>query len=129
MSKAKEYHLNFNVRLSSDRKSPEIICDYNPQIGTVNGDLASFIRDLGTERIDALIREIMDEDPFNRNIIGYEIGGSRDDVLELFSNPPRVVFNTGGEDLIVPLQDFLDIINEWKDYLNSLPFEHTLSNS
>lgn len=71
----------------------------------------------------------MEEDPFNRNVIGYEIGGSRDDVLELFSGPPRVVFNTGGGDLVVPLQDFLDILAEWKHYLNSLPFVHTLSNS
>lgn len=47
MSKAKQYNLKFNVRSSSDRKSPEIICDDNPQLGPINGDLASFIRSLG----------------------------------------------------------------------------------
>lgn len=125
MSKAKQYHLNFIVRSSSDRKSPEIICDYDSTGSTINGNMASFIVGMGPWHIDTVVNDILGEDPLNKSISEYTVWGGYDEVVEISSPPPRAVFNDGLE---VPLQDFLDILQEWKDFLNSLPFEHTLSN-
>jgi hypothetical protein len=51
-----------------------------------------------------------------------------EDYLEFSSNPGRVVFNTGGQDVIVPVNDFLIILDEWKAFVASVPSPHWLEN-
>ena len=78
--------------------------------------------------VDHVISEIEFLDLFNKTVNGYELGGRNEDVVEIFSSPPRAVFNNAGDDEIMPIQDFLEVLLEWKNYLNSLPFTHVLSN-
>ena len=88
--------------------------------------MASFIDGMGPWHIDVVVGDILGENPFNQSISEYGVWGGYDEVVEISSPPPRAVFNDGLE---LPLQDFLDILQEWKDFLNSLPYKHSLSNS
>ena len=126
MNISKNYNLNFVV--STDRygnKSPEIICKLDSSGSTINDSIASFIGGMGPEWIDHTIYEIISEDPFNKPLFEYGVNGSYDEVVEISSPPAVAIFNDG---VVIPLQDFLAILQEWKDFLNSLPYQHILSN-
>ncbi|WP_343524522.1 hypothetical protein [Pedobacter sp.] len=128
MNKAKQYHLNFRVFSRDDgRKRPNVYSDTDSN-GTINGDVASFMDSLGPDGVDWVVDEIMSLNAFNSNTNGYTIIGSYEVVVEIFSPPARAVFNEGGgADIVIPLQDFLDILHEWKNFLLSLPYKHDLS--
>lgn len=129
MSKANQYHLSF--RVFSDQKGlklPRVECGTNQPGETINDEIANFMNELGVNSIDLTIDLIYSCDPFNSSNDGFSVRGSNDEIAFIYSPPARIVFNNGGEDISVPLQDFIDILNEWKDFLNSLPYEHTLSN-
>lgn len=81
---------------------------------------------LGPDGVDWVVDEIINA--FNSNNNGYTIIGSYEVVVKIFSPPARAVFNEGGTDIVIPLQDFLDILQEWKSFLISLPYNHDLSN-
>lgn len=118
MTKSKQYHLNFRIiSLKDGEKWPKIFCDYDSTGATINGRMASFIDGMGPWHIDVVINDILGEDPFNQSLSEYGVWGGYDEVVEISSPPPRAIFNDGLE---VPLQDFLDILQEWKDFLNSL---------
>ncbi len=126
MQKAKQYHLNFRVISSEDEgKWPEIFCNLDSSGSTINDSIASFIGGMGPEWIDHTIYEIISEDPFNKSLFEYGVNGSYDEVVEISSPPAVAIFNDG---VVIPLQDFLAILQEWKDFLNSLPYQHILSN-
>jgi len=129
VNKAKQYHLNFRVFSDDDgRKIPNVYSDTDSK-GTINEDVVSFMDSLGPDGVDWVVDEIMSLDAFNSNTNGYTISGSYEVVVEIFSPPARAVFNEGGgEDIVIPLQDFLDILHEWKSFLRSLPYNHDLSN-
>ncbi|TZF83777.1 hypothetical protein FW774_09925 [Pedobacter sp. BS3] len=122
-SKAKQYHLKFEVlRYADGTNWPKIFCNNDFTGSTINRSLADFIDGMGPKSIDSVIYDITSENPFNRSISEYQVWGGYEEVVEIFSSPARAVFNDGME---VPLQDFLDILQEWKDFLNSLPYKHT----
>lgn len=129
MNKAKQYHLGFRVFSQDDGRKRPNVCSDTDSNGTINGDVASFMNFLGPDGIDWVVDEILSLNAFNSNVNGYTISGSYEVVAEIFSPPARAVFNEGGgADIIIPLQDFLDILQEWKSFLNALPYKHDLSN-
>lgn len=74
------------------------------------------------------MRDIGTLNAFNSPVLGYTIwSGNEHDNIEIVSPPPQVLCWSSYE-VAIPLQDFLDIMNEWKGFLKSLSFEHTLSN-
>lgn len=48
------------------------------------------------------------------------------DQIEVTSPPVEIIFNFGGTDFVMPKSDFIEILQEWSNFLNSLDFEHTL---
>jgi len=129
MSKANQYHLHFRVISYKDgSKDPIIDTDRDSTGLTINCDVASFMSLLGPRLIQGVIFEIYSCDPFNTPTNGYSVEGSWEEDVEIYSPPPRAVFNIGGTDTVIPLQDFIDILYEWKAFLESLPYKHSLSN-
>lgn len=128
MNNAKQYHLNFRVFSRDDgRKIPNVYSDTGSN-GTINGDVARFMDYIGPDGADWVVDEIISLNAFNSNTNGYTIIASYEVVVEIFSPPARAVFNEGGTDIVIPLRDFLKILQEWKSVLISLPYKHDLSN-
>lgn len=128
MSKANQYHLHFRVVAHEDgSKKPTIDTDTDSTGSTINSEVANFMSLLGKGLIDSVLDEIDRQDAFSTSNNGYSIIGSFEETVEIYSPPARAVFNSGGDDVVIPLQDFIDILNEWKAFLNSLPYRHTLS--
>lgn len=128
MSKADQYHLNFrDIAREDGSKKPTIDTDTDSTGSTINSEVANFMSLLDKELIDNVLDEIDRQDAFSTPNDGYSIIGSYEETVEIYSPPARAVFNSGGDDVVIPLQDFIDILNEWKAFLNSLPYRHTLS--
>lgn len=129
MSKASNYSLVFNVvELGSFGKSPFIDCMKDSNGFSINSEIAVFMNRLGEKDTQQIINEINGLDAFNRTTVSeYYIDGSYDEMVEINSSPATATFNNGGGDIVVPLQDFIDLLQEWKNYLNALPYVHTLS--
>jgi hypothetical protein len=126
MTKAKQYGLNFTiVRISGFLPQPNVECSRDNNGYGVNYEIASFVESGGVKFTTDLLNDI------NRLISPNDyaiIGGDEVAVVRIFSSPLRAVFNIGGGDVTLPLQDFIDILNEWKTFLQSLNFQHALSN-
>jgi hypothetical protein len=130
MTKAKQYHLNFKVVLVNNIQVPSIECDKNAAGHALNKELANFIDSCGPAYTQEIITEISSLNAFTISVNEYKIySGNEYDSVEIFSLPARASFWNGSGYTNIPLQDFLDILNEWKSFLNSLPFIHKLSNS
>lgn len=118
------YELNLLVtQIEGFDKKPSIITR-NPD----NYDIASFIRNLGVQCTQELIDDLNSLNAFNKPIHEIYFEGSYEELVKITSPPATAIFNTGGNDCIVPLQDFLSILQEWQDFLKSLSYEHSLSN-
>ena len=88
--------------------------------------IVSFLDRLRASEIEEIVQEILSLDPFNRTINSYDIDSGNDRDWIYISAPPAVAtFDSGDE--IVPLQDFIDIATEWRDFLNAIPYKHGLS--
>lgn len=128
MSKSNQYHLHFRVITREDSSNePFINTNFDPTGSTLNSEVANFMLLLGIKSIQNIIAEIYGCEPFSTFNDGYSIIGSYEQTVEIYSPPARVVFNSGGNDIVIPLQDFIDILNEWKAFLISLPYKHSLS--
>ena len=67
------------------------------------------------------------EPVLNVNICGYHDYESIE--LRYFPpNPAVIVFNTGGTEVMVSVNDFLQILDEWKAFVASAPTPHWLEN-
>ena len=130
MNKAKQYRLNFVVKNMDDGQYPFISCDKDSTGSTINDDLASFIDCGGVKQTDRFLKEIDSLQPFiNNGYLGeYPMDSFNEEVVYLSSPPSVATFNRGGGDNIIPLDDFIEILKEWKAFLQSLPYKHWLSN-
>ncbi|MFC4143511.1 hypothetical protein ACFSNA_02640 [Pedobacter mendelii] len=129
MSKSEQYHLYFLVSTREDgSQNPYVESDRDNTGSTINSEISSFISLLGPKLTDGVIFEIYSCNPFTSINNGYSVEGSFEETVEIFSPPPRAVFNNGGSDVVIPVQDFIDILYEWKNFLLSLPYKHSLSN-
>ncbi|MNK07064.1 hypothetical protein D3C87_249730 [compost metagenome] len=126
MSKAQEYGLSFTILQNKKRPYPTIICETSQNGTSVNKEIVSFLEDNGIRYTQDIIDEI---NSYTSPIInGYSIfGGNSYESVEIFSPPPRAVFNKTGTEVEIPLNDFLEILEEWKKFLQELTFDHRLS--
>lgn len=127
---AKRYGLNFQVSdIINYGKSPSISCDRDQAGSSINSEMADFLNCRGVELMTELIHDINQLDPFNNELNDYDIAYGYCEIYGDISSPPaRIIFNQGGGFKEIPLEDFLAITQEWIDFLNSLDFEHDLSN-
>lgn len=129
MTKSKQYHLNYKILSVGERRTPIIECDVNSSGNSLNIELASFIDKGGALFTEEIIDDIISLNAFSSNTNGYKIYSANEyDTVEIFSPPARASFWNGSGYTNIPLQDFIDILNEWKAFLNSIKFHHTLSN-
>jgi len=129
MTKSKQYHLNYKILSVRDRKIPTIECDVNSSGTSLNIELASFINKGGVLYTQEIIDDIISLNAFSSTTDGYKIYSANEyDIVEIFSPPARASFWNGTGYTDIPLQDFIDILNEWKAFLNSINFKHSLSN-
>lgn len=131
MSIANQYNLFFGIsNLPGFTPKPYIA---TPVINgdSVNYEIASFLQSNGLECIQAIKDEI---NSFNYNYAfnDYNVWGYNDsESVEIRNNPPSppiAVFNTGGKEVKIPLSVFLQILEEWKNFINSIPTPHWLDN-
>ena len=125
MSKAQEYGLIFSV---SDVAGfdKNVYVKSKPISGAHYFSLASFLSRQGVAGVDEIIEEI---DYLGTNANDIPISGySEYERFFVYSQPHRAVYNETGSDEVVPMLDFLQILAEWKMFLQSLKFRHSLSN-
>jgi len=130
LSKAKAYGLSFVVsQLQNGIISPAISCDIDIRGNSINSEMANFLNCRGVELMTELINDINQLDPFNSELSEHDVAYGYWGVDGDISSPPaRIIFNQGGGFKEIPLEDFLEIAQEWIGFLNSLDFEHDLSN-
>jgi hypothetical protein len=130
VNKSKQYNLNFGFSNFEGINFPEI---GTPIINgsSKNCEIASFLQSNGIELIEHIRYEI---NSFNYNVSfkDHTIWGYHDaesiEVRNLPPNPAVVIFNTGGTEVEVPVSDFLQILDEWEAFVNSVPKPHWLEN-
>jgi len=131
MSIANQYNLTFYVENISGLKPKPSIGYLNP-LGIKNREIISFLEPNGVQGVDSIKFDILSlldsgEPVPDVNIWGYHNSES----IELRYFPPSpalVLFNTGGIDVLVPVNDFLEILEEWKTFVVSVPPPHWLEN-
>ncbi len=129
MSIAIQYNLTFTFSPPANNFPRIPIINLINSLNPVNHEIASFLEPNGVRYTQDLINEIShlanSTQPISEFMVSSPCG---EDYLEFFSNPGRVVFNTGGQDVIVPANDFIQILNEWKAFVASVPTPHWLEN-
>ncbi|MCA6065831.1 hypothetical protein JI747_001490 [Chryseobacterium sp. RG1] len=130
METAKKYNLTFYVsELPSFTRRPGISVSRNIDGNSLNYEIASFLGNNGLEFIEIIKDEINSLD-FTYEFKGYNIWGYYDaEYMEIRNYPPSkpvAIFNTGGTEVIVPVTDFLKILEEWKVFVESVPEPHWL---
>ena len=126
MSKAKDYGIQFNVINDSGNNKNPIISNINKSQLAQN--LKEYIEFLGPELVDEMIYDINPDYVMNNVVTNYIVEGSAEEKIIINSPPAKVSFyDTNGGFLDIPLLDFINILIEWKNFLNSLPYKHTLS--
>ena len=91
-------------------------------------ELMRFLEYLGTSQTQSVIDDINSMDFSNRTpneLIEDEQWG--DNPLMIYANPDRVFFHNDGHPFYVPVSDFIAILEEWKNFLNSIRGPHFLS--
>ena len=87
------------------------------------------LRSGGAQYTQEIIDDIISLNAFSSTTEGYKMYSANEyDSVEIFSPPARASFWNGTGYTDIPLQDFIDILNEWKAFLNSITFQHSLSN-
>ncbi|SHL34731.1 hypothetical protein [Flavobacterium chilense] len=131
MSLANQYNLNFHIWTFSDGITKKASIGVSLVNGsTKNHEIASFLEPNGIRLTQEIIDDInslnLDPNlPFNNYVIW---GGNQDESVEIKSAPFRAVFNKTGKPVEIPIADFLQILQEWKDFLQNIPNPHWLSN-
>lgn len=133
MSIANRYNLSFHIWTFSDGVT------IKPSIGvssvngeSINHEIASFLEPNGIENIDSIIFDInalvFDGNPIDDvDVWGYHDSES----VEIRKSPlgtAVAVFNTGAREVVVPVTDFLQILEEWRAFVASVPKPHWLEN-
>lgn len=131
MSKAKQYGMNFIV----DRRAnllPEPYIESNIGMNEMGQyyEVAEFIGENGVKYTERIINELQELITNNSpdSFTGHHItGASQYQRMEVINPPMKCVFNLLGRNTQVPVNDMIEILNEWKSFLESLKFEHSLS--
>jgi len=129
--KAQQYNLNFRIIQRESESYPIIECGKDSQGSSINIELAEFIGTGGVKYTQEVVADInsLDFTQADSNGLVYEIHSYFNEHLaEFFGSPNRASFWNGTSYIDIPIQDFLDILQEWIDFLNSISFEHRLSN-
>ena len=131
MSIANQYNLIFGVS-NMPGFTPRPYISINLINGRpINHEIASFLEPNGLELIEHIKSEINSFN-YNNPFDGYDVWGYHDaESVEIRNhppNPPFAVFNTGGTEVLVPVNDFLQILDEWKAFVESVPTPHWLEN-
>lgn len=131
MSKAKQYGINFIINRSSNSlPEPDIESDTATNSRGQYYDVAEFIRSNGIKYTEEIIEDLQDlittnsSDQFTDH---YITGASQYQRVEVINPPMMCVFNLTGQNIQVPVVDMIEILNEWKSFLVSLNFEHSLT--
>ena len=127
--KAEQYNLFFEIVKVSKEKYPIIKCGKDAQGSSLNIEFAGFIHSGNVNYTQGIINEVnslhFDQTSENNSFHEYP-GCSSEHSAEFFSSPNRASFWNGTTYTDIPIQDFLDILQEWIDFLNSNGFKHRL---
>lgn len=123
MSKASEYNLKFKLAKTSYGKCPFVLTS-----GDI-GVIVNFIEDQGSKGTQVIIDELIPLTLSGVNFENHEIRSATGRTYaELYDSPKRVSFWTGNYNYEIPLQDFIEILQEWKAFLDGLPSDHLFAN-
>lgn len=129
--KAQQYHLIFKIIEDDDSVYPYIHCERNGLGFSLNSELATFIASGGIMITQEIINEVNGLNFGNALSNGFlvDIPGYSDQVTaKIFASPNRASFWDGTGYINVPIQDFLEILQEWINFLKSIKSKHYLSN-
>ncbi|WP_125723570.1 hypothetical protein [Flavobacterium ustbae] len=129
MKKSEEYNLHFSTYEFNSTIIPHVGCSL-VNGSSKNNEIANFLEPNGIRLTQQIIDDITSLNlDLNIPFEGYNIwGGNQDESVEIKSPPFRAVFNTTGKPVEVPISDFLQILQEWKIFLEGIPKPHWLSN-
>lgn len=132
MSKANQYSLDFYVSNMPGFTPKPSIGISNVNGNSLNREIASFLEPNGVQGVDSIKFDIISLLDNGKPVPNVNIWGYHDsESIELRYLPPSspvIVFNTGGTEVLVPANDFLQILDEWKAFVASVPTPHWLEN-
>jgi hypothetical protein len=120
MSKAATYNFQFVV-LVVYRKIPWIEPGVDSAGFSLHYDMAEFIRTCSVDLCQLIIQDINDLNLSTASppLVDHRIDGHYEEFVEL-SSPDTASFpDTNGGSNDYPVQDLLDLLQEWADFLNS----------
>lgn len=123
MNKSTIYNYQFLIKKVSDRPIPLIKTGGDAFGMNIHAEMASFIKGCDIEQSEEIINEIigLNLTGGGSTIVDYQIDGGYDDIIEI-SAPGTVSFpDTNGGTIDYPVDDFLGILQEWVDFLKSIP--------
>lgn len=128
MSIANQYNLHFSTYEYNGTIIPNVGCRLING-SSKNHEIASFLEPNGIRLTQEIIDDITSLNlDLNIPFEDYYIwGGNQDESVEIKSPPFRAVFNTTGKPVEVPISDFLQILQEWKTFLQTIPNPNWLS--
>ncbi len=130
MTRTEEYGFSYEIHNTEKHGAiPVVICSKTSEGFSINPQLAVFFGDLGTKRIPILIQDLeeLNEQAVNEEQLTTEhIDGSHNEVAEISFNPSTITFNSASDDLSMPVDHFIELLNEWLTFLNSISFNHRL---
>ncbi len=130
MSIIENYGIGFvtEIRKTDGVKIPRIKTERSANGDLPNGVIGSFFGWEGVQGANAIrdeINLIIEEGIFPTSYLG-----PYDDEVEITNNPLEISFYPYSADrLSIPINDFIGILEEWILFLESIPFQHALSNS
>lgn len=128
--KAEDYGLIFQVKNVGYGNFPMIECMIDERGNSRNIEFAAFLQSGGVKYTREIMNEAnsLDFSQTSENGFIHEIPGYSDEhSAEFFASPKRASFWNSSGYTDIPFQDFMDVLQEWIDFLNSLSFQHHLS--
>jgi hypothetical protein len=132
MSIVNQYNLIFGVSNMQGFIPRPYIAVNSINGNSLNREIASFLEPNGVQGVDSIKFDIISLLDNGKPVPNVNIWGYHDsESIELRYLPPSspvIVFNTGGTEVLVPANDFLQILDEWKAFVASVPTPHWLEN-
>lgn len=124
MSKANQYNLAFNYSPVQGMRKPNIdLINPNGQFG----EIASFLAPNGVNGIESILFDIKSL-IFSGTVDDVTVWGYHDsESIEVRNHPPQpavIILNKLGTEAFVPVNDFIEILEEWKAFLLTVPKPH-----
>jgi hypothetical protein len=120
MTKSQEYSILYLVGDSGIISCPAVTTKKDSSGSNINHELGGFLDGLSLNTCQSHLEDLTELNVMDSFGV-REFQNDRSDIAEVYSQPKRIVFNEGRDDLVIPLADVIQILKELIDFLNNYP--------